>query len=89
MRVKKRELMYTFTVMLATSSGLLDNFTMESSPWFKKIHHLGGKSQNRVGPFSTNREERNDSAVYNTHFLLLSKIHEFDIKMSAVMYLSF
>ena len=26
MRVKKRELMYTFTVMLATSSGLLDNF---------------------------------------------------------------
>ena len=89
MRVKKRELMYTFTVMLAISSGLLDNFTMEALPGLKRSTTWGGSHNTRVRPLSTNREERNDSAVYNTHFLLLSKIHEFDIKMSAVISLSF
>ena len=38
---------HTFTVMLAISPVLLDNFTMEGSPWFKKIHHLWGKSRHK------------------------------------------
>ena len=81
-----------FSLAMARQPFHLDSLTIlqwKALPGLKRSTTWGESHDTRVRPLSINHEEKKDSAVYKTHFLLLSKIHGFDIKMSAVISLSF